>query len=183
MNIPEKTLLPAKFLEKWRGRARAGNAALLENVIEFVDEFYDELNYGDKAQAYSESAAANFCSEYTFRDRVSKVVRFRECDLVEWFMNGIGWDHLENAPSLRPDDPASLITDCLKVGNADGETMTVSEMINFELEGENRQAASASFHFDREFGKLCKLPILLKWDKEKTGRYNKWLDAGREFFK
>ena len=115
------TLLPTAFLEKWTERASTGNTLLLENVIEFVEEFYDELNYGDKLQAYREGAEANLCSEYTFRDRVSKVVRFRECELQMWFMNGIGWDHLENAPSLRPNDPAGLIIDCLNASDSFAE--------------------------------------------------------------
>jgi len=37
------TLLPTEFIEKWTDRARTGNTLLLENVVEFVEEFYDEL--------------------------------------------------------------------------------------------------------------------------------------------
>jgi len=176
------TLLPTAFLEKWTERASTGNTLLLENVIEFVEEFYDELSYGDKLQAYREGAEANLCSEYTFRDRVSKVVRFRECELQMWFMNGIGWDHLENAPSLRPNDPAGLIADCLTVGGANGETMTVREMINFELEGENKQAAKAVYHFERAISNMWKLPRLLKWNEGKTKEFTDWLNDGKERF-
>lgn len=170
------TLLPTGMLEKWQSRARAGNIALLENVIEFVDEFYDELKHGELMQAYREGADANFCSEYTFRDRVGLVVRYRKCDLVMWFMNGIGWDHLSTAPSLRPDNPADLIASCLLVGNEQCETMTVREMTNFVLEGENKQRVKARYHFDKAFSKLWKLPNLLRWEPEKAERWSKDLN-------
>ena len=176
------TLLPTAFLEKQSKRARLANKILLINVMEFVEEFYDELQHGDKMQAYRETAEANFCSEYNFRDRVSKVVRFRECNILEWFANGIGWDHLENAPSLRPNDPAGLIADCLNVGGEHGETMTVREMINFELEGENKQAAKMLYHFERVVSKLWKLPIIKTWNEAKQSRWQQWIETGKEFF-
>jgi hypothetical protein len=176
------TLLPTGFLERQSKRARLANKILLINVVEFVDEFYDELQRGDKMQAYRETAEANFCSEYNFRDRVSKVVRFRESNLLEWFANGIGWDHLENAPSLRPNDPASLIGDCLSIGGEHGDTMTVREMINFELESENKQAMQAAYYFERVKKFLGKLPIIKTWNDAKQGRWNNLIEQMKEFF-
>ena len=170
------TLLPTGKLETWRKRAKSANKSILENLIEFK-EFYDELKdrHGEMMQAYREAADANMMSEHTFRDKFGLVNRFRDSDLLYWFENGISFDHLDNAPSLRPDDPASLLDDCIENGNENGETMTVPEMVNFVLEGENKRRVKARYHFDRAFSKVWNLHNILKWTDEKAKSFKREL--------
>lgn len=164
--------IPKDVLKIWEFRAGEAERDILENLIEFL-EFYDELNHGDKLKAYKEAAKANRMAGETFRGKFGLVLRFRDCDLREWFKQGISFDHLAHAPSLAEViklTPAALIEKAIDPGSANGDTMTVDEMIEFALGGSDKKT-SPKWHVEQAFSKLLKLPSLLKWDSEKAQRF------------
>lgn len=166
------SIIPRDCLIRWDIRASESENNILENLIEFL-EFYDELNHGDKLNAYKEAAKANRMAGETFRGKFGLVLRFRDCNLREWFKQGISFDHLAHAPSMAEIaklTPAALIEKAIDPGAANGDTMTVDEMIEFALGGSDKKT-SPKWHIEQAFSKLLKLPNLLKWDSEKTQRF------------
>lgn len=174
------TLIPAEKLSTWHTRATAADNLILENLLDFR-EFYDELKaeHGTLMQAYAEAAQANRMSRETFRDKFGLVKRFQDNDLREWFMRGISFDHLDKAPSLAE---ISKRTPAEVLNFAAAENMTVEQMVNWVCEEQGKERAPLMFHFENEVKRLCKFPTLGNWDAEKTGRWNLWIDAGKEFF-
>ena len=179
------TTIPQDILLRWNGKALWADNAVLENFIEFLD-FHDELKHGDTMNAYADAAKANRMSAETFRGKFGSVLRFRECNIRNWFDRGISWDHLAKAPSLseyRKITPAELIDECINLGNAEGETMTADEMTAHALSGEDSPPPDVYNLIERAFSKLVKFTKMTEWDDEKRGRWETWKEAGEEFFK
>lgn len=181
------TLIPEGMRERWRTRARRGALNTLKSLLEFreliVSEGYREE--GVLMQAYSEAAEDMLMAPETLRDYMGKIREYPRQTLVYWLSNGLSFDHLEKANSiaeLAQRTPAQLLDEAIEVGNENGETMTVNQMVSFALGVVDRQKRSIIYHFIPLYERLGKFPTRFKFDAEKTKEYMQWLDAGRKFF-
>ena len=182
------TLIPTKFRERTRTRSRRGALSKLKSLLEFRDlvkaEGYREE--GVLMQAYKEQAEDMMISPETLRDDMGKIREYPAEKLVYWISNGVSFDHMEKAgrvAELANLTPAALMDEAVTIGNADGKTMTVDEMVSHALGVVETPKRNGIYHFIPLLERLGKFPTRFKWDSEKTERYNGWLDAGKEFFK
>lgn len=181
------TLIPSDMRNRWSTRARRGALNMLKSLLEFreliVSEGYREE--GVLMQAYREAADSMLMSPETLRDYMGKVREYPKEKLVYWLSNGLSFDHLEKANAvaeLAKRTPADLLNEAIDVGNADGKTMTVDEMVSFALGVVDKPRRSVIHHFIPLYERLGKFPSRFRWDEEKTRRYFSWLDNGKEFF-
>lgn len=163
-------IIETAVLERWYSRATQANKNILQNLLEF-GEYYSGLEHGEKMQAYKEAAEANMMSAENFRYKFGLVLRFKDCNLCEWFANGISFDHLENssAAEYKKMTPKELIEKAIELGGPDGKTMTVNEMLNFAL-GEKPDSGANKGEF-RFFSNLLKFCNLRKWTPEQSERF------------
>lgn len=176
------TLIPTVTLERWHVTARRNALVKLEMLLEFRAMMPDFKAENVLMEAYKEAAEAMLISPETLRDDMGKIREYQEEQLRYWIDNGVSFDHMEKAAQLAEiahKTPARLLDECIDPGNANGDTMTVKELIAFAL-GEKpkpRHTLGLVVMFDR----LRKFPTNYGWDIEKTTRFTSWLDAGKEF--
>ena len=182
------TIVPTGTLDKWATRARRGALYTLKSLLEFRDLIKSEgyREEGVLMQATKEAAEAMLMAPETLRDLMGKVREYPKDKLIYWINNGVSFDHMEKANSiaeLAKRTPAALLDEAIQIGNPDGKTMTVNEMVSFALGVVDKNKRNAMTHFVPLLERLGKFPTRFKWDSDKTARYNNWLDAGKEFFR
>ena len=177
-------LIDAATAARWSRRARRGALSKLRSLLEFRDMMDDFRAENVLMQAYAEAAIIMVCSADTLRADIANIREYSEADLVRWIENKVSFDHMEKANSLAElahKTPMQLLNECIDPGNAVGDTMTVRELQSFAL-GEQK-IHPAVYRWNVVLGRLRNFPTQLQWDDEKTGRYEAWLETGREFFK
>ena len=170
-------------LDRWTKRARRGALSKLASLLEFRELMADFRAENVLMEAYAEASVAMCCSAETLRGDMGIIREYSRDDLVYWLSNGVLFDHIEKANQLAElahKFPAQLLNECIDPGNAVGDTMTVKELQAFAL-GE-RKIHPAVYRFNILFSRLLKFPSELNWSDEKTGRYESWLEVGKEFF-
>ena len=179
----EGDLLPPARRERTRARARAGAFAELESLLEFREDMDDWKAEGRLMQAYAEQAADMMISRDTLRRKLATIRNYSADDLCKWIENGISFEHMETANTLAEiakKTPKQLLDECIELGDETGRVLTVDQLTSHAL-GEQIRKDSVMYRINNLFSELGKFPARLKWDVEKTTRFTKWLDAGREF--
>ena len=180
---PHCELIGIKRFETLRARAKAGALAELESLLEFR-ELMDEWKVeGVLMQAYKEWSDAMMMASDTLRRKIANIRNYSADDLYKWFEAGVGFEHLETSNTLAElakKTPKQLMNEAVDLGDENGKVMTVDQLTSHAL-GE-RKADPALFRVNVLFSRLGRFPTLLKWGEEKTGKYNQWVEAGREFF-
>lgn len=182
--FPHSTMLPVAQLNAARRRAQQGALAELESLLWFrqnIDDFRAEKKL---MQAYSEYAEAMMCAADTLRRKMAIIRNYTPEDLTRLIMAGVGFEHMETANALAETankKPLQLLNEAVELGGENGRPMTVEQLISFALGEKPRSPILQRVTFWME--RLGKFPTLLKWDDDKSHRYQIWLDAGMEFFK
>lgn len=163
------------MLNRWQKNAIAGNAALLENLLEFKDEFEGEVKHGDKMELYAEAAPANCLSVSRFRQLYHLVLRYTvdgDNDIAYWLTRGLGWEHLDEAPSLAEQTgrtPKELLSEVIETGGKNGGVMSVEEMRNFVLGETEKNKKPVAYHVDKIVNGIVKKCIkFLCWNDEQV---------------
>jgi hypothetical protein len=179
----EGDLLPPARRKKTRARALSGALGQLESLLEFREDMDDWKAEGRLMQAYQEHAEDMMIARDTLRRYVGTIRNYSADDLVRWVEAGAWMEHIEVANTLAEiakKTPKQLMEECVNLGDETGKTMTVEKLTAHAL-GEQPRKDPVFYRLNNLFSQLGKFPTLLKWDTEKTGRFTKWLDAGREF--
>lgn len=169
-------MISEEMLNRWQRNAIAGNAALLDNLLEFKDEFEGEVvRHGDKMQLYEEASAANCLSDSRFRQLYYLVLRYTEKgdnDIAYWLTKGLGWEHLDEAPSLADQTGRTakeLLDEAIEIGGKNGRVMSVKEMRNFALGETQKKKVKNGYHIEKFVNVLVKNCIkFLGWTDEKV---------------
>jgi hypothetical protein len=180
------TLIPQSFGERLRTRARKATAAKLENYIElrdFIAENEDKILEIGWMEFYKDAGDWMDCGGDSVRKSLTIIRNYPDDTLRAWIAQGISFDHIETANSLQnirecQYAAADLLDRAVEFGNGEGKRMTVEEMTAFALGERPPQKGFVSSLFER----LINFPNRMKWDVDKSGRFQTWIDAGREFF-
>lgn len=179
----EGDLLPPARRNKTRTRAKLGALGTLESLLEFREDVDDWKAEGLLMQAYQEQASDMMIARDTLRRYIGTIRNYSADDLVRWVEAGAWMEHLETANTLAETakkTPKQLMDEAVNLGDENGNTMTVEQLTTHAL-GEKPRKDTVFYRMNNLFSELGKFPLRLKWDTEKTGRFTKWLDAGREF--
>ena len=179
----EGDLIPAARREETRQRAKLGALGELESLLEFREDMDDWKAEGRLMQAYAEQAADMMIAKDTLRRKISTIRNYSAEDLVRWITAGAGFEHMETSNTLAElakKTPKQLMDEAVDLGDGKGRVMTVDQLTVHAL-GEKPHKDPFLYRLNNVFSQLGKFPTLLKWDENKTGRFHKWLDAGREF--
>ena len=179
----EGDLLPQARREETRHRAKLGALGELESLLEFREDMDDWKAEGRLMQAYAEQAADMMLAKDTLRRKIATIRNYSAEDLVRWITAGAGFEHMETANTLyemAKKTPKQLMDEAVNFGDGQGRVMTVDQLTAHAL-GEKPHKDKFLYRLNTVFSQLGKYPTLLKWNAEKTGRFTKWLEAGREF--
>lgn len=135
--------------------------------------------------AYREAAEAMLIHSETLRDLMGKIREYAPAKLKYWIRHGVCFDHFEKANLLAETakkTPMQLLDECIELGNEEGKTMTVREMVAFTLGERRKNGNKAAFHWLPLYERLGKFPTKLGWDEGKTERWTNWLNEGKDFF-
>jgi hypothetical protein len=181
-------LIPAKFGEQLRARARKSRQLKLQNLLElrdFIAENYDRIERDGWMRFYAEAADWTDCAAETMRHDLDTIRSYPDADLKRWILAGLSFDHLATANGLQEAShyEASYLLDfCINLGGENGKRMTVEEMTAFAL-GENTPR-SKTFDYVRTLtGWILKLPNKLGWNTEKSAAFEARVrELIKEFF-
>lgn len=181
-------LLPTEFQERLRTRARKATALKLENYLElrdFIAENEDRILDIGWMEFYKEAGDCMDLSAETVRKNLTIIRNYPDDKLREWIKSGLSFDHIENANWLQNVKECQyaglvLLDKAVDLGNGEGKRMTVEEMTTFALGEQTKTGIKAAV--SSLFQRLVNFPNRLKWDTDKSYRFQTWLDAGKEFF-
>jgi len=134
-------------------------------------------------QLYKEAARPLRCEAETVRKNLRVIREYHPLDLRKWLDGGLSFHHIEKANALADDNrsPAFLLESAIDAGGADGQPWTVDELIEFATG--DRPKWDIPKVVTGYLNKLSNLGIVKRWDEDKQGRWHKWIETGKEFFK
>jgi len=178
-------MIEPETLDRWRTRSYRSAILKLASLLELRVIIEDAKVEGERVimEMYKQAADAMMVHPDTVRNDIATIRNYSPENLAYWIKNGVGFSHIDMANVLqhKAKKPAlQLLNECIALGNENGKTMTVNELIVFAL-GEKKQEP-VLYRVTAMFERMGKFPTLLGWGMEKITKYNTWLDAGREFF-
>lgn len=181
--IPHCELIGRERFDLIQKRAKVGALGELESLLEFRELMDEWKAEGVLMQAYKEWADGMMIARDTLRRRIATIRNYSADDLCRWIEGGVGFEHMETANMLADvakKTPKQLINEALDLGDENGKVMTVDQLTAHALGEQKRDPAF--FRVNALLSRLGNFPMLLKWGQDKTDKYNKWLEAGKEFF-
>lgn len=181
--FPHCELIGRERFDRIQTRAKAGSLGELESLLEFRELMDEWKAEGVLMQAYKEWADGMMIARDTLRRRVATIRNYSADDLIRWIAGGVGFEHMETANMLADvakKTPKQLINEALDLGDENGKVMTVDQLTAHALGEQKRDPVF--FRVNNLLSRLGNFPMLLKWGQDKTDKYNKWLEAGKEFF-
>jgi len=182
VQVAQIDVISEDILKTVRIRAVASAHAEMENLL-LWRELSTEFAYGKKERAEEQYSAAMMISPATLRRKMWQIRSYTPDDLYRWTDAGISFEHFERAAEyaqIAKKTPKQLLDECITLGDENGNTMTVNNMISHAL-GE-RTPRPAMFSINNLFSRFSSLPQVAKFEPAKRSRFDAWIEAGREFF-
>ena len=178
------TIIPAELLARWSSHTKKRNLSKMCDLIDLRDFLQENGHNGTPiGLIYKEAATAMSYSKNTLERNIRIIRSYPSEKLYEWIKAGLSFDHIE-ASNFYQDEtkPAAWLLDkAIDLGNAEGNVMTVDELIIF-ANSEKRYTPvfiRAKNMWIRLVELMGKSPI---WEPEKLSRFEIWRNAGKEFF-